>query len=941
MSSLSTEEVRSSGRATAQRTAPVVARKSYRNVTALLALSLAATSPELWGQALEIEDTFTAVGRGETRATNALNLEDLEAATPGISPDKQIDLIPGVNVVTRDPFGFYEFGNDIRLRNFRVEQIAINLDGVPMGSNSPRFGTRIGRTIDNENLEEIKVQPGANDVDVPGYEALGGAILYSVRKPSQEMGAMLKGTYGDFDSRRMFVRFDTGEILPGLTSFISFSDFSFHTRGMHFESSRRHIDVVTRYEFPDEKGSINFQYAWNDRHDYDTVGIQYDRYMALEGPRLSASEAAATYSDSAAQVYAQFGYINYSPGDPRFAPGGSHELGLFRFGNFEDHARDLGPPGHIVHEVNGTTYGAGEYVNAIYQNMWRNGREDHFFRLVYDYDFTDSLRLEGNTYYQKKDNYGFWGVTTSASETEVKLGYAYSPGRTDITGADVVRDGTEAILLGPIMDDPDTDFDEGAFSGGTWTRDDVPPRPADTDTAALLEWRTTIDNIAEAMMIDPNEPVEGRTGRDEDFGGERFGFYNKLIWDVTPTTTITGGFWYEYDEHEANRPNYDFTDNGAVTGWFDYDQVLFNNYQRLFETDITMFFLQASQSLFEERLTLYAGVRSLTVERTLSGLITNQNWRENRSETRSVEYQDHFLPQFGVLFDLTDSIELFANYSKNIGAAEHESLATNFFEGEALDEETAQNVDAGIRYEGAAFSGSFAIYYSKYEDRILEIPSVDGASFLAGDDTFRNAGGVDSYGAEASVTWSTPLEGLRLIAVGAVQQSEFEDDLVVGSVNIGDMNNPELTDTDGDGFYNGRFITTERDVVTGDITGYIYEEVAAISGKSLGNTPEFTGQFEAVYNWNWLTVRFRGKYYGEVYVNTLNTEKLEDYTVAFGSITLRGPEGSSLDGFSLTVSADNLFDQEIAYARSYEDQNNGQVVTDRGRFLTITAKAEF
>ncbi|KAF0094401.1 MAG: TonB-dependent receptor domain protein [Puniceicoccaceae bacterium 5H] len=861
-------------------------------------------------QELETLDTFTAIGRGETRATNSLNIEDLETSLPGLSLEKSIDVLPGVNVATTDPFGFYEFGTDIRLRSFRIDQVAVTVDGVPMGSNDPRYGTRATRVIDNENIGGIDVSQGAGDLTTPAYEALGGSIKYRVRMPSEEPAAKIKYTRGDFDAERVFARYDTGEILPGLTAYVSGSDFSFKTKGVPKKSHRKHMDIVTRYEF--EKGFLSLQYAYNDRDDYDTASISYAEWNALENGSPSDYDMA---TDTWLYVLATHGYQEYSPFtnytdesgntlyvDTRINGEGEEETfttttdtgtlwqpDRWDMGDYSDAGRNYGPPAYIDPDE-----GPGDGVNAIYFDKWRNGRIDQFTRLVGELDVTDNIKLSGNTYYQEKNNYGLWGVDKDAAESEIRLGYSYDPDRTDIWPKLLYNDQGEAIdMEGNVVEEYGDDH-------------------------AVVTPDSTAEN--------PQPGIPGRTGRDEDFGGSRYGLTLSMEWEIIPSNTLVVGGWYDHDRHGANRPNYNLV-GGGLTSWFAYDQPLFNNYNRWFDSDVYMGFIQDSQSFLNDRLTVTGGFKYLKVERSLEGMLSNANWRENTSEFREVTYKDEFLPQLGATFELTDTVEIFGNYSENMSAPDHGTLADATGFNAALSPEYAKNYDLGIRYSGSTIQTSMSVYYIKYEDRILAVPSPPGdSSFTTGQTTYRNVGGVDSLGVELGFDWRTPIENLRLIGSLALQETTFSEDLYSGTTD---------TEQDNDLWYT--LPNPDQDPSDPDDDYLLYENS---EDKDLGNTPLIVFNLDASYSIGDFDLRLGGKYYDSVYINTLNTQEIPDYVLINTGITWKAPMESTFDGLKLSLNVDNVFDEEAWYTTSYND-TDGTVIADRGRNIYFVAEIDF
>ncbi len=790
---------------------------------------------------------FLVSSRGESRATNSLTPVELELVTPGVQMEKLLDRIPGINVTTTDPFGFYEFGNNIRVRAFDITKLAVTLDGVPMGNNSPRYGNPIGRFLDTENLETIKVSQGAGDVTTPAYESLGGSLAYFTKDPSKEVGSQLSATVGSFAQKRVFGKFEFGELSPGLTAYISASSFEFEPRGLEglAKGTSRRFEAKSKYEFA--KGSITARYTYNDRDDFDTADISWQDYIDLE-------TKSGKYP---------LGYTEYSPIENNNA-----SLGAYDYGDFSDKGRVLGPPKYIDPNV-----GPGAGANAQYYNLWRNGRIDNFYNLIGDFDLTPDFNVKVIPYYQDKKNYGFFGVDKTVSEGQVRAAYKGDPTRTDIW--------------------PKMYYNAAG-------------QPIDAAGNVVVEYSTAHAVVAPTATPTNYIPgVPGRTGRDEDFGGHRWGVTTNVEYTIAKNK-ILGGFWYEHDRHGAVRPTYNLQ-GGSILGWFEYDQPLFLNYSRFFETDVMQAWLQDTLTLVDGKLDVVFGAKALKLDRSVRGQLDIPTWIANNETYREVSYKDTFLPQLGLLFRLNESTELFANYSENIATPGSDVLSSpSGFQPALLSPERSDNYDIGIRGEKGNFGYTLQGYLINYTDRILSVPiPLSVGSGLAGQNAFQNVGGVDSYGAEFSGDWKTPISGLQLSGAIAYQNSTFQEDLA-----------------------------TAVDPTTGNTV------FAAIKGKDLGNTPEITANFDARYTWTNFRFNFGGKYFDSVYVNTLNTQQLPSYTTFEAGITYFGKQGTSLDGFSMSLVVNNVFDRYFFTASSFNG-TSGSIQADQGRQISLTLSAKF
>lgn len=176
----------------------------------LTGLSAPALAAEVESEA-EAADIIV-LGRGQTRQIQELGMADIAMQAPGISPLKAIDKLPGVNFQSADPFGAYEWSSRISIRGFSQQQLGFTLDGIPLGDMSygNHNGLHISRAIISENIGRVEVAQGAGSLAAASSSNLGGTIEFFSRGPKDEFGVELNGTYGSEDTKRAFVRIDTG-----------------------------------------------------------------------------------------------------------------------------------------------------------------------------------------------------------------------------------------------------------------------------------------------------------------------------------------------------------------------------------------------------------------------------------------------------------------------------------------------------------------------------------------------------------------------------------------------------------------------------------------------------------------------------------------------------------------------------------------------------------
>jgi iron complex outermembrane receptor protein len=174
----------------------------------------------------EVEDEETVVVVTGSRASNGvggvvvpdvpktrsvLTQEVIARQSEGQSILQIINLIPSVNYTNTDPYG--SAGGNLRIRGFPGNRIALIWDGLPLNDtgNYAIFGNQ---QMDSELIDRVAVNLGTTDVDSPTPSAAGGVVSYRSLLPTEEFGAVIKGSVGDFDYFRAFAMLNTGSFTP-------------------------------------------------------------------------------------------------------------------------------------------------------------------------------------------------------------------------------------------------------------------------------------------------------------------------------------------------------------------------------------------------------------------------------------------------------------------------------------------------------------------------------------------------------------------------------------------------------------------------------------------------------------------------------------------------------------------------------------------------------
>ncbi|MEG3082157.1 TonB-dependent receptor [Sphingomonas sp. PB2P12] len=171
---------------------------------------------------------IVVLGFGQSRQVQSVNAADIARLTPGSSPLKAIQKLPGVNFQAADPFGAYEWAVRISLRGFNQNQLGFTLDGVPLGDMSYGNvnGLHISRAIISENVARTDVAQGAGALGTASTSNLGGTIEFFSDKPRDTANVTGGATYGSNDTYRAFARVDSGDLGDGLKGYLSYGFLS-------------------------------------------------------------------------------------------------------------------------------------------------------------------------------------------------------------------------------------------------------------------------------------------------------------------------------------------------------------------------------------------------------------------------------------------------------------------------------------------------------------------------------------------------------------------------------------------------------------------------------------------------------------------------------------------------------------------------------------------
>jgi iron complex outermembrane receptor protein len=220
---------------------------------------------------------IVVLGFGQSRQVQSVTNADIALLTPGSSPLKAIEKLPGVNFQAADPFGAYEWAVRISLRGFNQNQLGFTLDGVPLGDMSYGNvnGLHISRAIISENVARTEVAQGAGALGTASTSNLGGTIEFFSAMPHATAAITGSGTYGSDDTYRAYARLDSGDLGHGLSGYVSYGYLT-TDKWKGYGTQRQHQANAKIVEDLGPLGSISGFFNFSDRREQDYQDLSYD-----------------------------------------------------------------------------------------------------------------------------------------------------------------------------------------------------------------------------------------------------------------------------------------------------------------------------------------------------------------------------------------------------------------------------------------------------------------------------------------------------------------------------------------------------------------------------------------------------------------------------------------------------------------------------------------
>ncbi len=682
---------------------------------------------------IDFDDTIVVTGSRGPADTAGIQLPETTKAKAVITQElisKQgagntvlnaINLVPGVSFQNNDPYG--SAGGTLNIRGFGPDRVSLTFDGIPL-NDTGNYAIYSSQLLDPELIDQVNVNLGSTDVDSPTAAASGGTVNYRSRNPYDDFNVTAVGAIGDYHYYRMFGAIDTGVFTP------------WGTKAWFSVSSTGNNNVFNDY------GKI--RKVQGNAKIYQRIGSNAD-FISVAGH----------YSESRNNFFGSLPLrtdITQSPTDstPRVVgPNGNNRFPTNRDERFYSFAGcQVDAPQAGVADVPNTCGAVFDYRT----NPSNTGN----IRASSRFTLSDGLVLTVDPSYQYVKANGGGVTTTINSTTGAATAGTSEPGR--------VINGTTYY----------------GFIGGTYY--------------AGVDLNGDGDKLDRVTTLNPSQTQT-----------HRYGVIASLRYDINAQNSVRVAYTYDMGRHRQTGEMGFLQPGGAPTDIFpvngpikDANGNVIQKRDRLSYAILQQVSGEYRGEFLDEALTLMLGVRAPFYKRNLSQycfttsaggfvdcLATAQqagyaaaNPTFALPQSRVLTY-NKVLPNIGLQYKLTQSLAVFANYSKGIQVPGTDPLYNSFFfpvgnEAATPQPETTDSFDLGARYTTSKLQIQATGWYTRYQNRLASAYDPDLNQTI-----YRNLGKVEKWGFDGSIGY-TPFKVLSLYAFGSYLHSEIKDNIQTG-----------------------------------------------------------------------------------------------------------------------------------------------------------------
>jgi iron complex outermembrane receptor protein len=675
---------------------------------------------------VEIPDT--------TKARGVLNQEFISRQTPGNSILDTINALPGVSFQNNDPFG--SAGGTLTIRGFDSSRIALTFDGVPL-NDTGNYALYSNQQLDPELIEQVNVSYGSTDVDSPTAAASGSTVNYRTIMPTDQFGARLQGSIGDYNFFRVFGLINTGEFTKfGTKAWLSMSHAENNVVFNNFGKIRKAQYNARIYQPIGSNGdfiSVAANYNVNRNNFFGSAPLRYDTINLATGlPRTAGT-----------------GSANRFPFDRDELP-----YSIARCQMDTPQAGVADSPAVV------TTPGAsntGSQCGTSFDERYNPSNTGNI-RISSRFTLAQGLVLTVEPSFQYVKANG--GGTITARETTA--GYTQT------------ANATRGAITSPLF---------GFIGGQYYFGRDLNGDGDTLDTVTLLAPSQTVTHrygLISSLRYDLNENNSVRISYSHDYGRHRqTGELAPLQANGVPTDVfpINDGLVNKNGVLMEKRDRLSFAVldqvSGEYRGTFGGLTVNLGVRAPWFKRNLHQFCFTTAANGNVDCLGRGNAADNATY--------ATANPLYAAPQTRQYTY-NRVLPNVGATYKFGGGFTAYLNYSKGLQVPGTDNLYQAFFY--ALSNpaahptpETSDNFDGGLRYTTGKIQATLSPWYTRFTNRLASAYDVTTDQTI-----YRNLGRVDKYGIDASFAYR-PIREVLIYAWGSYLKSEIKNDVVIGECN--------------------------------------------------------------------------------------------------------------------------------------------------------------
>ena len=883
-------------------------------------------------------ETITIHSSGEIRQVQSVDNEALREDVPGVSPLKEIALLPGVKFNNSDYSGSYESGARLSIRGFDWYQLGFTLDGVPLGDMwyGNWNGLSAARAVISENIARTEVSQGAGALSTASTSNLGGTVQLTTRDPANIFGGEIAQTFGSDSMFRTYARVDSGKLNDSGTKF----DVSV----AHNESS-----TWTDDHQPQRQDQVNFKIAQplGDSTEL-TAFFNWSNLRQTDYPAMSPDMISALGYNWGAYTPSQ--WSGASVGMGQFTQSALQLIGLSAQGGI------LTAQGNALTATGAAlAAAAGTPSAATLQALGQAGQS-----------LLQAAAAAPAALQPLLKNAGQAAVAAASAPSPANFGAAQTglanagsavtqAGKTVSAAAATAQTNLQkalaqqpAALIGYFNSQAAqsqlaaiANTIGAADLGGSTLRDDMLGGiTLNTELAPGVTSKTTLYGhtdggtglLGTPFAISPatGAPLSLRT---TEYKQVREGVIEDVTW-TAGDNTVAGGFWYGHERFNDARRYYNVSATASPSFLSAPSNPAFTQYATDFDTDIVQGYLQDTYK-FENGLTVYAGFKGSDTSSTAHQLGSSGTditlfgplglgMAPPSYASGTITAADSFLPQLGASYDITPDDQVFFDVAENMrefveGPDFNPFDASQaYFDANKPKPEKSWTEEVGYRLHHGPVTATVDYYHINFNNRqITGTPSASNCALVsAGLSALAalagcpipiiNAGGVTSNGAEVSVDWKV-LDGLH--------------------------------------WYNG--LSYSKSTYDDDIQAQFYSPFQPIAGKNVVDSPNLTWKTQLSYHHDGFFGILTGNYMSKRYVTYLNDQSVPDVMTFDLSVgyDLDSAGIAPVKGARIQLNVENLTDKKYVsvigsgsgFAYSGPSQNL-MLAAPRAFFGTISAR---